>query len=162
MGEQDTPIGALDYVDVSRLVHRYADAVVQRNGVQWTSCWAPDAAWDLGGRTVEGRDAIGRLWYTAMAGFAAVYHVIHNGEVWAGADADHARGRWYVSERYQRADGVRGVLLAHYDDTYVRAEGTWRFASRRLTAHYAGAPDLSDTFHSTRDGLVARGLPADV
>jgi hypothetical protein len=158
-----TPVGVADYVEISRLINRYADAVVHRNGVQWSSCWADDAHWELGpGRTVEGKQAITALWYQAMGGFAAVFHVIHNGEVWEGDDADHASGRWYISENYQRSDGTRGILLAHYDDTYVRREGRWRIASRKLTAHYAGAQDLSGTFTSTKDGLLARGMPADV
>ncbi|MFM7536459.1 MAG: nuclear transport factor 2 family protein [Acidimicrobiales bacterium] len=158
-----TPIGVTDYVDISRLINRYADAVVHRNGVQWSSCWAHDATWELGpGRNVEGIEAITKLWYGAMAGFAAVFHVVHNGEVWQGADADHASARWYISESYQRADGTRGILLAHYDDTYVRRDGRWWIASRRLTPHYAGAQDLSATFQSTKDALVARGVASDV
>ena len=32
------------YSEIAMLVHRYADAVVHRNGEQWSSTWAEDAA----------------------------------------------------------------------------------------------------------------------
>lgn len=160
----NTPVGTDDYVAIQRLIHRYADAVVNRNGVQWSSCWADDADWDLGGgRMVEGKEAIVALWYSAMKGMASVVQLVHNGEVFADpADPDQASGRWYIDERYRRADGVVGTLLAHYDDQYVRVGGTWLFARRFLQAHYNGPPDLSDTFNNDLDALVARGVAADV
>lgn len=158
-----TPIGTGDFVAIQRLIHRYADAVVHRDGAQWGSCWADDASWDLGaGRLVEGRPAIVALWYKAMAGFASVVQLVHNGEVFAGARPDEATGRWYIDERYRRADGTNGVLLAHYDDAYIRVDGRWLFARRFLQPHYSGAADLTDAFTNTREALAGRGVPADV
>lgn len=158
-----TPIGTDDFVAIQRLVHRYADAVVHRDGAQWGSCWAGDASWDLGaGRLVEGRDAIVALWYKAMGGFASVVQLVHNGDVFARAGPDEATGRWFIDERYRRADGTNGVLLAHYDDAYIRADGRWLFARRFLQPHYSGAPDLTDAFTNTRDALAGRGGAADV
>lgn len=160
------PIGTDDYVAIQRLIHRYADAVIHRDGVQWASCWSEDAIWDLGrGRLVEGRDAIVELWYSAMVGMAAVVQMVHNGEVWAGEDADSATGRWYIDERFRRSDGTNSILLAHYDDAYVRtggAAGAWRFSRRFLQPHYMGPPDLSAEFTNTRSTLTERGVAADV
>lgn len=163
--DHDTvPAGTDDFVSIQRLIHRYADAVVNRNGVQWASCWADDANWDLGGgRMVEGKQAIVELWYSAMKGFTAVVQLVHNGEVHADpATPDRATGRWYIDERYLRADGGAGTLLAHYDDEYVRVDGRWLFARRFLEPHYNGPPDLSGEFHNRLDRLTARDLPADV
>ncbi|MCU0259820.1 MAG: nuclear transport factor 2 family protein [Ilumatobacteraceae bacterium] len=157
------PIATDDYVEIQRLIHRYADAVVHRDRDQWASCWAPEAVWDLGrGRLVEGREAIVDLWTAAMGGMAAVVQLVHNGEVVEGGDRDHAAGRWYIDERYLRADGVRGILLAHYDDTYVRHEGRWLFESRFLQTHYGGPGDLSADFLNTNAGLTERGLAPHV
>jgi ketosteroid isomerase-like protein len=144
-------LGADDFVAVMTLVHRYADAVVNRDSAQWGACWAPDARWTLGpGRDVEGRDAIVELWRSAMGNFTAVVQTVANGTAWhQHGSADHAGGRWYISERFCRADGTRGILQAHYDDTYVRRDGEWLFASRALRVHYIGAPDLSAEFLNT-------------
>ena len=162
------PVGTDDYVAISRLIHRYADAVVHRRGDLWGSCWAADAVWNLGrGRQVEGREAIAALWYSAMKGMAAVVQTVQNGEAWVAAgDPDPAHptqavGRWYISERFRRADGTRGILLAHYDDQYVKRDGAWLLAGRVLQPHYMGAPDLSGDFTNDSDGLKARGVPAD-
>lgn len=157
------PIGTADYVEIQRLIHRYADAVIHRDGVQWASCWAEEATWDLGrGRLVEGRPAIVELWYGAMATMASVVQMVHNGEVFAGDRDDVATGRWYIDERYRRSDGTAGILLAHYDDGYARVDGRWQFSRRFLQPHYMGPPDLSADFTNQRDALTARGVPADV
>lgn len=157
-------LAAEDFVAVQRLVHQYADAVVHRDASQWGRCWSEQARWDLGrGRLVEGRDAIVELWLSAMAGFAAVVQTVQNGDAWPAADdADTASGRWYVSERFCRTDGTRGILLAHYDDDYVRTADGWQFASRMLQVHYMGAPDLSADFMNTADGLRSSGRAPDV
>lgn len=158
------PVGTDDYVAVQRLIHRYADAVVHRDGAQWASCWADHATWDLGrGRLVEGREAIVALWYAAMEGMAAVVQMVHNGEVWRGEDDDHTTGRWYIDERFRRADGTNSILLAHYDDAYVRsADGGWQFSRRFLQPHYMGPPELTADFANTKGALVERGVAADV
>lgn len=163
------PVGTDDYVAISRLIHRYADAVVHRRGDLWSSCWAHDAVWDLGrGRQVEGREAITQLWYSAMQGMASVVQTVQNGEAWVAADdpdqahPSRAVGRWYISERYRRSDDTRGILLAHYDDQYVKRDGQWLLAGRILAPHYMGAPDLSGEFLNSKDALNARGVPSDV
>ena len=126
------------------LVHRYADAVVHRDEAAWADTWASEASWDLGGTEVTGRAAIVDMWNAAMDGFAAVVQNVMNGTY--QLDDHTGSGRWYVIEHWARADDGRGMLLAHYDDRYVHADGRWRFAARRLVMHYAGPPDLSSPF----------------
>jgi hypothetical protein len=132
---------------IADLVHRYADAVVHRDEAQWASTWAPTAVWELGGdNRVEGREAIVSLWNRAMDGFAAVVQNVMNGTTDLDLDAGTGSGRWYVTEHWHRAEGTPGVLLAHYDDAYVRVDADWLFASRELTIHYMGPPDMSAPF----------------
>jgi hypothetical protein len=134
--------------DIEDLVHRYADAVVQRDADAWASTWALDARWSLApGFEVTGREAIVKLWTKAMAGFAMVVQQVQNGT--CALAGERGTGRWHVTEHYRRADGQVGMLLAHYDDEYVVEGGSWRFASRTLVTHYSGPPDLSGTW-STR------------
>ena len=131
--------------DIADLVHRYADAVVHRDGEQWGSCWADDATWVLGpGREVAGREAIVNLWNAAMGMFDAVVQNVLNGTV--TFDGDTGSGRWYIMEHFRRTTGDLGMLLAYYDDTYVLRDGRWVFASRQLVPQYQGPPDLSAPF----------------
>jgi len=51
-----------------------------------------------------------------------------------------------VQEHYRLASGENGVLLAAYDDDYVRDAGGWRFSRRALNRFYQGPPDLSAPF----------------
>jgi hypothetical protein len=162
------PLSADDLHAIQRLVHRYVDAVIHRDGVLWGSTWAADATWDLGrNRLVEGREAIVNLWYTAMGSMHAVVQVVHSGDVRYGDAAhpdatDRASGRWYINEWFRRADGTNGMLLAHYDDDYVQVDGEWLFSRRFLQSHYSGPPDLSADFTNHHDALVARGVRSDV
>ena len=155
MGSTDG-ISADDYVGIQRLAHRYADAVVHRDPVRWTAVWADDALWDLGrGRRVEGRAAIVDMWRAAMGTMNAVVQTVDNGDIWRRDDGVLA-GRWYVSELFRRADAdgnpaEAGVLRAHYDDTYVRGDAGWLFASRELVVHYSGPADLSAPFLNTHE-----------
>ncbi len=135
----------MSYSTIDDLLHAYADAVVRRDPEQWISTWAPDAVWELGkGRNVTGTDAIFDLWNSAMDGFKAVIQNVVNRT--ADLSDDAGTGRCYIIEHWWRADDSRGILLAHYDDRYVRVDGGWRFASRELVVHYGGPPDLSAPF----------------
>ncbi|MGA1509604.1 MAG: nuclear transport factor 2 family protein [Ilumatobacteraceae bacterium] len=158
------PVDAADYTAISRLLNRYADAVVHRNGVQWASCWDVDAVWDLGkNRLVEGKESIVKLWYAAMGGMSAVFQIVHNGEAWyETGSSERAVGRWSISERYLTASGDRGLLLADYLDGFVKRDGSWLFSRRLLRPHYQGAPDLSGDFFNTRAGLESAGDSPDV
>lgn len=133
--------------NIEHLLHTYADAVCRRDPEQWISTWATDAVWELGkGRQVEGADAILALWNSAMDGFCAVVQNVVNSTCELDEDAGTGTGRSYIMEHWHRANDDRGMLLAYYDDKYVRTDGQWRFASRELIPQYSGAPDLSGPF----------------
>ncbi|HJM99629.1 MAG TPA: nuclear transport factor 2 family protein [Acidimicrobiales bacterium] len=147
------------YSEIAMLVHKYADAVVHRNGEQWSSTWAEDAVWDLGGgRLVEGLDAIKQLWYGAMKGFEATIQTVLNGGVEINPSGNAASGRWYIQEQVVRANGDRGILLAHYDDEYVLTTEGWKFSRRFLQPHYSGPYDLSGEFQCSAEKLRERNV----
>ena len=135
---------------IAHLQHQYADAVVHYDGDQWAATWAPDGVWELGrGRPVEGRDAILQFWHQAMSGFVAVSQNVLNGSYELDEDAGTGSGRWYIIEHFHRKGddgGTKGRLLAYYDDTYVRIDGVWLFASRQLVPQYSGPVDMSADF----------------
>jgi uncharacterized protein (TIGR02246 family) len=134
--------------DESALVHLsldYADAVRCADAGAWGELWADDAVWVLGpGRRMEGREAIVATWRGSLAKYARVVqlYLSHTFAV----DGVTASGRLQLMELVEVADGSRRVLAGHYDDTYTKAGGRWRFASRALTQYYSGPPDLSGAF----------------
>jgi uncharacterized protein (TIGR02246 family) len=137
---------------IGELVHRYSDAVTRSDDLQWSNCWAEDASWTLrSDRKADGRDAIVEMWRHAMATLDGVVQIVLNGAVYVDGPTA-ARGRWYICEYLRPVAGDAGMLLAHYDDTYVRTNDRWLFASRALVPHYQGPPDLSGTFHTERKG----------
>jgi hypothetical protein len=135
---------------IGDLVHRYSDAVTRRDEVRWSSCWADDASWTLSpDRVAVGRDAIVDMWCRAMASLDGVVQNVLNGAVCVEGPTA-ARGEWYIFEHLRPVGGEAGMLLAHYDDSYVCQDGRWLFASRTLVPHYKGPPDLSGTFYQER------------
>lgn len=132
--------------DISDLVHRYSDAVTRRDVDQWASCWSRDGRWELRADRVasdpEGRLAILRHAFGVIEG---VVQMVSNGSVVVSAPAA-ATGRWYIVEHLRRATGETGLLLGHYDDTYVCEDGHWLFMARTLVPHYQGPPDLTGVF----------------
>lgn len=135
--------------EIRELNHRYASAVGRRDEAAWADTWDDNAVWELGkGRQVEGKAAIVDLWNKAMDGFVAVVQNGVDGMCNLDEDAGTGTGRQSIIEHWHRANGDRGVLLAYYDDKYVRTDGRWLFASRELIVHYSGPPDLSAPFQN--------------
>jgi hypothetical protein len=130
----------------AELVHRYCDAVVRQDREQWGATWAEDAVWDLGpNRVIKGRGPIVAHWEESISSIDTVVQLASNGEVTSTGEHT-AEGRWYITEHIKRRNGELGMLLAWYDDTYVRVDGSWLFFSRRLTPVYRGPPDLRGTW----------------
>ena len=58
-----------------------------------------------------------------------------NGQSTVTLDGDRATGETYcMAHHVYSADGERKLMIAalRYQDTFVKADGTWRFAERRL------------------------------
>ena len=131
---------------IAELVHRYCDAVVRQDRDQWGATWSEDSLWELGpDRIIEGRGPIIAHWVESIARNEVVVHQASNGGVKGTGDTT-AEGRWYITEHLKRRSGELAMLLAWYDDTYVCDDGSWLFASRRLTPIYRGPPDLSGSW----------------
>jgi hypothetical protein len=132
--------------DPTHLVHAYADAVCHNDADAWVATWADDGVWDMGGAQIEGREELGSVWKSAMAGFEQVIQVVYNGTVQVDEGTGAGSGRWYIGEFLDPVDGPSQMLLAYYDDDYTRSEGAWLFSRRKLVRLYSGPPDLSSGF----------------
>jgi hypothetical protein len=63
-----------------------------------------------------------------------------NGQSTVALDGDRARGETYcLAHHVFSADGERKLMIAalRYQDTFAKADGTWRFAERRLYVRWA-------------------------
>lgn len=116
---------------IRQLNEAYCDAVNRRDGAAWEALWTEDAAWDLMGHRVEGRQAIRTTWEGAMAGFAFVGFFCQLGPV--SVTGNEARATVWTHELLVRSDGSESRPLGRYDDVYSFADGQWRFASRSFS-----------------------------
>ncbi len=134
----------MDRTEIAELVHRYCDALCQRNHDAWVETFANDGIWNGGRGEMAGRPALSATFKKVMELFDHVLQLTHNGAV--KVDGDAARGRWYVTEYGLTAKGRRTLYIVHYDDEYRRTAEGWRFSRRTVTWHYQGPPDLSGNF----------------
>jgi ketosteroid isomerase-like protein len=86
-----------DQIEIQELVHRYCDALCQRDRDAWVATFAEDGMWNSGRGEVVGRDALSDAFLLVMELFEHVLQLTHNGEV--KMDGDTAHGRWYVTVR---------------------------------------------------------------
>lgn len=133
---------AEDRLAVRELLDAYADAVTQRDAAAWGATWAEDAEWSLPDYpeigTTRGRAAIVAMWVEAMKAYPGIMF-----EAWPGSiviSGNRATMRSYTAEVYDK-DGAtlrdRGV----YEDTCVKINGHWLFASRSFrNIHRQKAP----------------------
>jgi uncharacterized protein (TIGR02246 family) len=132
-----TPDEVLAREAIRDLVARYNANGDTGRFEQVLALFASDAVMELDGETLRGRDAIGALFertralVKASATAAERTHLRHFTATHQidMVDSDHATGRCYFQ-----------VLMAHgldhwgrYVDEYVRSDGQWLFASRRVT-----------------------------
>ena len=125
---------------IQRLVATYADAVGRRDDKTWGDTWAEDAVWEVLGQRPQGRDKIVELFLRLMSGFPMIVQIANGGIL--DVNGETATGRWYITE-YAMGGAAPLFNLGHYHDRYVKQGDVWRFAERRFSMIYSGAPDLS-------------------
>jgi ketosteroid isomerase-like protein len=131
-----------DRLAIRELLETYADAVTRRDAGDWGATWAQDAEWSLPDYpeigTTKGREAIVAMWIEAMKAYPGIMF-----EAWPGSieiDGDRAVMRSYTSEVYDH-DGVTMRDRGVYEDTCVKIDGRWLFASRSFrNIHRQHAP----------------------
>ena len=117
---------------LSQLIARYCDAVIRGDAEECRSLWSPDGVWSLLGETVAGREEIVAVWTRRVGALKWVIHVAPTMVFEVDEQAGTATGRVTVTEQFQRKKGGEESLLGIYHDRYVRRDGTWLFAERRL------------------------------
>jgi hypothetical protein len=126
------PAPAID-AELRHLVSIYCDSVNRGDLSAWTRTWAEHATWNPAGTEFAGRTAI-------VAAFEKVLRenewIVQSAPLMVfELDETHgtATGRITVQERVKKRKAAKAVsILAVYHDRYVRHDGSWLFADRRL------------------------------
>jgi AcrR family transcriptional regulator len=113
------------------LIDRSCDAVFRKDADAWAATWADDGVWTLQTGPLQGREAILDYWLDTMQRFEWVVQTAPLARFEVDEMHDIGNGRVTVQERFLRADGTYGKLLAVYHDRYARCSGRWRFTERR-------------------------------
>lgn len=114
---------------IRELRYAYAYHIDHHNWDEWERLYAEDAWWSstLHDR-YESRDVIGRLGREDFAeSHAHSKHQMHNPII--DVDGDEAAGTWNFEAVVVTPDGSANWSQGEYQETYVRVDGEWLFAS---------------------------------
>lgn len=124
-------IGAADDLAATRaLCHEYCRGVIAFDANAIGATYADEGRWARPDSIVVGREAIIEAAAKILANFDTADFVAHLNDT--HVEGDRATGRCYHTEVFGK-DGAISFYLSHYDDVYVKREGTWRFLERRFT-----------------------------
>ena len=118
-----------DRLAIRELIDRYSDAVSRFDLEVWDDLWTDDGEWQLMGNHLRGKEAIAGFWGAVLNSLDSV--IFQAQPVAVAIDGDQASGRVLVMETLKPKDGERRAIHGHYDDTYVKEAGVWRFRMRR-------------------------------
>ncbi len=142
-----------DLMAIQNLATAYAHAVDDLDWPRWQALFLPDARIDYtsaGG--IKGNPAELAAWMpTALSIFEFSMHTTSTHEV-NFTDWDAATGRVHVFNRNGVQWEGRAEIVdvgAVYEDTYARADGAWRFASRVEHTKYITGGTFADLIRQT-------------
>ena len=118
-------------IALRQLIARYCDAVLRRDSAAFGEVWAADGVWQLS-KPIAGRDAIVAAFDQLMKGFAWLVQSAPNAVFEVDEASGTASGRVAIVEQFKKTKGGPGSLVGVYHDRYVRRQGVWQFAERRI------------------------------
>jgi uncharacterized protein (TIGR02246 family) len=128
-----------DREEIRSLILAYGAAHDARDYVTFASLFAEkDGEWIGGLGRAKGREAIFRLMddtigHNPQPGGSGTYHVLTNEQIEIDGDRASATTKWiYVTPGDD--GGPKLVFLGHYNDEFIRENGTWKFLRREAPA----------------------------
>ena len=118
-------------IALRQLIARYCDAVLRRDGEAFGQVWATDGVWQLG-KPIEGRESIVAAFDKLMKGYAWLVQSAPNAVFEVDEANGTASGRVAIVEQFKKIRGGPGSFVGVYHDRYVRRQGVWQFAERRI------------------------------
>lgn len=123
-------IGSIeDRLAIRELYGMYGDGSATQSTEDWLACWADDGEWTTHVFSCKGKDQIRAQWDALWANFDKVAFLGDIGAI--EVNGDTAIGRSVAREIVALKGGGVYKLVGRYDDTFVRRNGRWLFASRR-------------------------------
>lgn len=118
-------------IALRQLIARYCDAVLRRDSEAFAQVWAADGVWQLG-KPIEGREAVVAAFDKLMKGYAWLVQSAPNAVFEVDEANGTASGRVAIVEQFKKVRGGPGSFVGVYHDRYVRCQGVWQFAERRI------------------------------
>jgi len=130
---------AEDRLAIRERIEAYGDAVFRHDAQTWIANWAEDGVWRLPGTEIVGRARIKAAWEQAMATFAQAAFFAVPGSI--SVSGHTATARVYTQEILIDHAGAARRIVGAYDDTLIRHDGAWLFASRTYTVLHDDAAE---------------------
>lgn len=121
--------------EIEQLLVRYTLYIDDHDFDALGALFKPDAAFGSPGRMHTGRDAIVANYRRLGDLYPITLHEVR-GVVLDFVDDVHARGQ-VIGYSEQASDQHTAVTSFRYDDEYIRVDGQWLFAARRVRTLYA-------------------------
>jgi hypothetical protein len=134
--------GSLD--ELRRLFCQYTD---EQRWDDLAALFAEDGVLEIR-EQVRGREAIREFASHLPEVWEFWWHFVSNET--ARIDGDRAEGVSYFNAPFTM-DGISMNALGRYDDTFVRVDGYWKFAHRRLS--FASSAPVAESWDSIPEGV---------
>src|ERR1700712_129983 len=122
--------------ELKQLKARYCRLLDTKDWAGWRELFADDFVSDTsaaGGKRIEGGDAFVAYVRKALGKRSrTTVHMVHMPEI-EMLSPTSAKGIWMLEDFLRFAPGLKLRAYGHYTETYVLADGHWRFASSTLT-----------------------------
>jgi 3-phenylpropionate/cinnamic acid dioxygenase small subunit len=128
--------GLEDREEIRELLLAYGRALDSRDFIAFSELFAEEEGEWVGGLgAAKGRQAIFKLMdetigHNRPRTGPPSYHVFSNEQITVEGDSASATTKWiFVMQNDETSP--RWVYLGHYDDTFIREDGRWRFLKRQ-------------------------------
>jgi hypothetical protein len=136
-----SPAEATDRLSIRELVEAYAHCADRRDAKGQMALFTPDTHFVVymnakdptPSQELHSREALAPV-FNDLNKYVATMHFVGQSTILSLTD-DHATGEAYTLAHHLTVDGERRSLMIaalRYADTFVKTDGTWLFAERRL------------------------------